>query len=653
LWGPGAAASLRTVRGTRTSLAALFLALALPLAGCLLWMLHADAWGLGGRSPVLNYDSAQYALAARELATHGRLATTFALPLELTRHAAPPWPLAVVQPGLVLAEAALFRMVPQAIRLGGVTFMNLSRPDEREWLALVLPFCCFILIGLLLAVVASRLLFRHAPKLAEGWRLTAALTVGLAFYLDPEAQHFATGGFTEGPFTLGLLLALAALALGEAPRRPLLFGLLLGVTGTLRANMLWLAPVLALGAMLLAPRGRRLRVLTFVLLGYAAPLAPWWLYKWREFGSPAWDLTRFVVWDGVQGRTWFSLYHLPELPVLPAGPDAVRLLAAKTAANLPRLLLDVFTGPRALWLGAIALWIVMAWPRRSAGGDVLGGSARPPGAGRSQGLAEPGEEERGAAGSEAERARGAAQRISPGAGPAPGTLRDNDLRPPAVAALAVLVVFALGVLTAAASIPWLRFVFPARVLLEAAGLMALWAVLSSAPDLASRPLLRRALAVAAGLLALGWGSMQTARGNAEARVASTERGVPGVLSLLQIAVLMNREIPAGEVVMSNLGPMLAWHARRPVLHLSLSPADLEGCRRRLEFRHVLLVFRDPANAWPEWREAVAAPAEAPNRPEWNVRRVREWRTADGFSVIWLELKPPRAQLAVARWPGAR
>jgi hypothetical protein len=595
-----AAVTLRTVSGTRTSLAALFLALALPLVGFLLWMLHADAWGLGGRSPVLNYDSAQYALAARELATHGRLATTFALPLELARHATPPWPLAVVQPGLVLAEAALFRMTPKAIRVGGTTLVQLSRPDQREWLAIVLPFCCYILIGLLLAVVASRLLRSHASRLPEGRRLAAALTVGLAFYLDPEAQHFAAGGFTELPFTLGLLLALAALALGQAPRRPLLFGLLLGATGTLRANMLWLAPVLALGAMLLAPRGRRLRTLALVLLGYAVPLTPWWLYKWREFGSPAWDLTRFVVWDGVQGRTWFSLYHLPELPVLPAGLEAARLLATKAAANLPRLLLDVFTGPRALWLGAIVVWLMVLWHRRST-----------------------------------------AARDSASA-------RDNDLRPPAVAALAVLAVFTLGVLTAAVSIPWLRFVLPARVLLEAAGLMALWALLSLAADLVPRPPLRRALIIAVGLLALGWGSLQTVRGNAEARVASAERGVPSVLSLLQITVLMNREIPADEVVMSNLGPMLAWHARRPVLHLALSPADLEGCRRRLEFRHVLLIFRDPANAWPEWREAVAAPAEAPNRPEWNIRRVREWRTADGFSVIWFELKPPLARLAEAR-----
>ena len=616
----------------------------------MLWMLHADAWGLGGRSPVLNYDSAQYALAARELATHGRLATTFALPLELTRHAAPPWPLAVVQPGLVLAEAALFRLAPKAIQLGGTTLVQLSRPDQREWLAVVLPFCCYILIGLLLAVVVSRLLRRHAPALPEGRRLAAALTVGLVFYLDPEAQHFAAGGFTELPFTLGLLLALTALALGRAPRRPLLFGLLLGVTGTLRANMLWLAPVLALGAMLLAPRGRRLRALALVLLGYAVPLAPWWLYKWRMFGSPAWDLTHFVVWDGVQGRTWFSLYHLPELPVLPAGLDAARLLMTTAAATLPRLLLDVFTGPRALWLGAIVLWLVMVWQQRSAGVGEPGGSARPPGGGRSHGWREPAEEERAEPGGRSERARGASRLAHPGAPDIePSTAApDHELRPPAVAALAVLVAFGLGVLTASVSIPWLRFVFPARVLLEAAGLLALWAVFALAAGLASRPLLRRALYLAAGLLALGWGSLQTVRGNAEARVASAERGVPSVLSLLQITVLMNREIPAGEVVMSNLGPMLAWHASRPVLHLALSPADLEGCRRWLEFRHVLLVFRDPANAWSEWREAVAAPAEAPHRPEWNVRRAREWRTADGFSVIWLELNPPLARLAAAR-----
>ena len=44
--------------------------------------------------------------------------------------------------------------------------------------------------------------------------------------------------------------------------------------------------------------------------------------------------------------------------------------------------------------------------------------------------------------------------------------------------------------------------------------------------------------------------------------------------------------------MSSLGPLLAWYAERPVVHLALSPADLDACRRNLDVRGVLLVFRD-------------------------------------------------------------
>jgi len=595
--------------------AAFFLALALPLVGCLLWLMHAEAWGLGGRSPVLNYDTAQYALAARELATHGRLATTFALPIELTRHAQPPWPLAVVQPGLVLIEAALFRLTPPALRLGPTMFVPLSRPDQREWLVLVAPFCCFILIGLLLTIITSRVFRRYASWLPEGRRLAAALTVGFAFYLDPEAQHFASGGFTELPFTLGLLLCFAALAFGIAPRRPFLFGLLMGVTGSLRANMLWLAPLLALAAAAIpapstgrAPRGGPLRVLVLALAGFAVPLAPWWLYKWRAFGSPAWDLTRFVIWDHVQGRSWFSLYHLPEEPVLPTGLEAAQLLAAKAWSNLRPLLLSVSTGTRALWLGAIVVWLMMVWPWRRAAGYPPDATPAPAGAANDQ-------------------------------------LPAADLRPLAVTTIAAVVALAISLLIATVSLPWLRFVFPTRILAEVTGIIALWGVVTLASDLVSLPALKRGLYIAVGMVVLGWGLFQTTRGNVEARRTSAERGVPNVLSMLQITVLLNREVPAGEVVMSNLGPLLAWTSRRPVLHLASSPGDLEACRRRLEFRRVLLVFRNPESAWAEWHDVVARPAEARSRPEWNIRSVREWLTSDGFRVIWLDLGPPRPWLA--------
>jgi hypothetical protein len=560
--------------------------LALPLLGAVLWSWHAGAWGLGGRSPVLGYDAAQYALAARELADHGRLATTFALPLELSRHAAPPWPLAVVQPGLVLAEAALFRLAPRPVPAGA---------ESREWLVLLLPLVSYLVIGLLLALVTWRLLSRHAPATGDPARLAAALTIALAFYLDPEAQHFACGGFTELPFTLGLLIALALLALGRAPRHALPFGLLLGVTGALRGNMLWLAPAFAVAVAILAPRGRRARAFALVLLGYALPLAPWWIYKWRAFGSAAWDLSRFAVWDGVRGHTWFSLHHVPELPALPTGFTAAGLLAAKTARNLPRLLLDLAIGPRALWLGALVAWLALTGPPR-------------------------------------------------------GATADDGTRAPRAAAGVVLAVLGLGLLVAAVGVPVLRYLFPARIALEAAGLLALWALLARLAATSGRTGVARFATVAVGVLALGWGGLQTARGLVEARATSAMRGMPGTPELRRIAETLDREAPGEEPVMSNLGPLLAWYGRRPVLHLATSPADLDACRRRLEFRHVLLVFRDESAAWPEWREVVAHPREAPHRPEWNVRQVRLWRTDDGFTLVWLELGPPPMRLAARARP---
>lgn len=260
------------------------------------------------------------------------------------------------------------------------------------------------------------------------------------------------------------------------------------------------------------------------------------------------------------------------------------LLAAKALGNLPGLAAAVMTGPRALWLGALLLWIV---------------SAR-----------------------------------------APRTLR--------ITAVAVFSVFSLGVLAAALGVPWLRYVFPGRVLLEAAGILALWGLIAAAPPAVITARIARVLRVGVAVVALTWGAGQTVGGNREARAASATRGVPGTQTLLQIAVLMNREIKAGEPVMSNLGPTLAWHARRPVVHLALAPEDLDACRRRLDFRHVLLVFRDPEHAWGAWSDVVARPLETRSRPELNVARVRRYESGDGFTVVWLELGPLGPGLASAR-----
>jgi hypothetical protein len=569
------------VSPTRRSAANLAILLVLVLAGFWLWSIHAGAWDLGHRSPVLNYDTSQYALAARELAEHGRLATPFALPVELARSGHPPWPLAVVQPGLVVAEAAIFRLVPKIIRIGNLLVFYLQVPHQREWLTLLIPFFCYLTLGALLALVTARLLERHAPATRPLERRLAALTIGLAFLLDPEAQHFAVGGFTELPFTLGLTGAFAALVSERAAaRRPLLFGLLLGVTGSFRANMIWLAPVLALAAAVLAP-GRRTRVVALTLLGHAIPLAPWWYYKWHAFGSPGWDLSRLVIWEGVEGRSWFSLFHLPEQPDLPRGAEAVRLLAAKVARRLPQLLLAMAMGPRALWAGALVLWTVLC---------------RPP-------------------------------------------------RPLAVTAWTILAASVLGLIAAAISIPWLRFLFPARIPLEAAGTLALWGLITRAPATMIGARLGRALKVGVAALAVGWGVNQTLRANAEAQATAAERGVPSVLTLRDLAFRLRQRLPADEVVMSNLGPMLAWYAGRPVVHLALTPSDIGACRRRLEFRHVVLGFRDAEQAWPGWQEVIARPAEAVVQPGWNVVRERHWLELDGFHIVWLELGPPEASLA--------
>jgi len=549
----------------------------ITFCGSGLWLLHAENWGLGRQSPVLGYDAAQYALAARELAQHGRLATTFALPLELPRHPQPPWPLATVQPGLVLAEAALFRITPPELRIAGLHVFQLRRPDQRQWLVVVLPFICFLASAAGLGLAVARILARHAAGLTPGLCAAAGTVVGLTFLLDPEAQHFAIGGFTELPFTAGLIAAVAGLALERAPRRPLLFGLLLGVTGSFRGAMLWLSPIFALGAAALAvPRGR-LRVFALVMLGFALPLAPWWFYKWRAFGSPASDLSALSIWDGIGGWDWLTLFHATEFPRMPTGLVALGLLAQKVGRNLPELILSMLTGARALWVGALVLWVAIARPRRGpevAGAVLLG------------------------------------------------------------CAVASLFIAALGV-------PWLRYLFPVRSVLEAAGMLAAWALLTRLPA----PARVSALALVVAAIALGWGTFQTVRGNLEALRTAPERGVPQTLTLLELAVLMSQEIPPGEPVMSNLGPTLAWHARRPVVSLAITPEEVEACRRHLDVRHVLLVFRDAAHAWPGWRELLQRPQEAPRNPDWNVRRVRQFESSDGFAVVWLDLGPLRPRLA--------
>jgi hypothetical protein len=569
------------VSATRTFASHTLLIALLAVAGAWLWLEHARAWDLGRASPVLGYDAAQYAVAARELAEHGRLATPFALPVELARHATPPWPLALVQPGLVLVESALFRIA------------GTSSPERSSWLVLVLPFVCYLAAGIGLAVVCSRLVTDHAPEVTALERFMAAFVVGLAFLLDPEAQHFAIGGFTELPFTLGLAASVALLAL-DARTRPIAFGVGLGVAGLFRGNILWLAPILAAAYGASAPE-RRVRAFTRALLGLALVLAPWWIYKGLAFGNPAWDLSALSLWDGVGGRTWFNLNHLPEPPSVPHGMDAVLALARKTRGNLPSMVLQLSTGPRTLWIGSLAIAAVIATRRgRSAAGL-------------------------------------------------------------AAAAWAILAMLAVTAIVASLTVPLLRYLMPVRLVAEAAGLIALWGLIWRLPSESAPLVARRALCIALAVLALGWGGWQTVRGHLEAQRTARDRGVPTARVLAALAAEIDQTLPPGEPLMSNLGPSLAWVTRRPIIHLALTPGDVDACRRLVDFRHVVTVFRDPAHAWTGWTEAVRRPGEAPHNREWNIATARSYATDDGFTVVWFELGVLPASFAsdaTARGSGA-
>ncbi|MEO5988270.1 MAG: hypothetical protein ABIU54_05045 [Candidatus Eisenbacteria bacterium] len=546
------------------------------VAAAAAWTLHAQAWDLGGRSPILNYDTAQYAIAARELGWHGRLATPYALPIELVAHAEAPWPLAVVQPGLVLVEALVFKLVPA---IGGH-----AGSDPRAWLTLIPSFCFFLMLAGSLALSVRHLYARWWPDAAGLARHGAALTLGLAFALDPEAQHFAIGGFTELPFTLGMLFLLLGLALEAPTQRPFLFGLVMGVTGLFRANMLWLAPLFVLAGLWCSPRERRVRVGSLLIAGFALVMSAWWIYKWHMFGTPTWDLTRFVMWDHVAGMDWFNLYHLPRYPQIPSGAEAWPLLAKKLATNLPIMTTAMLLGPRGLLIGGLAAWLV---------------TARAP-------------------------------------------------RPLRAAGFLSLVAAALGVVAASLSIPWLRYLFPTRILLEPMALLALWALIARTPAAMLGEAGRRAIQIAVAVLVLAWAGWSTGRGLDEARADSQERGVPSTSTITAISVMLNERLTPGETVMSNLGPALAWQTNHSVIHLALTPADVESCRRLHEFRHILLAFRTGKRAWNGWQEIMEREGSAATIEGLRVIEEKRFTSFDGFGVVWLQLGPMQPAMATAQ-----
>lgn len=558
----------------------------LGAAGCGAWMIHASAWSLGRRSPVLGHDGARHALAARELAREGRLGTSFALPLTLVSHARPSWPLEGVEPGMVALEALAIRLAPEQLSIRGVPLGHWNRPDQLEWLIVPIPFTCFLLLGMVAALGALKVIRMHSPATPGPLAAVAAGSIGLCLLLDPESQHLATGGNPALAFTLGLLGAIITLALGRAHERSFRFGLIVGIAALFRTGAAWIGPLFALAAAAGAAPGQRRRVAFRALLGFSLPLLPWWLYQGVTFGSPLGPHPGLEVWDGVQMRSLFAMLHVPHPPELPAGFGAFWMLAQKTVSNLPGILLRLTVGLGALQLGALA---IAAFDR---------------------GL-------------------------------------HPTLRVTAATVIALLAAFAV---TTALTLVDPGALHAPRMLLAAAGTLAALAMAARLSALAGGARLTTPARALLVVLLLGWGLWQTARGAREARAASAVRNTPSTLTMLQISVVLSREVEAGQPVMSNLGALLAWHARRPVIHLPLAPEDLEACRERTDLEHVLIAFRTPPEAWAGWEDVMARPRATLDRPELNVHRVRAFQSVDGFQIVWLELGPAAPRFAMAERP---
>jgi hypothetical protein len=209
-----------------------------------------------------------------------------------------------------------------------------------------------------------------------------------------------------------------------------------------------------------------------------------------------------------------------------------------------------------------------------------------------------------------------------------------------------LVAVVAGAVATAATGTAFRHLFPVRLTLEAAGLLALLALLTRIPG--SSPALRRALALVTVAMALGWGAWRTTAALAFTREDATVRTSPASSTLTALSIELNSVLKPGETVMSNLGAVLAWHTNHPVIELADSPEDVTGCRARHEFHHLLLVFRDADQAWGGWRAFVEREGAGQALPTLGVTEEKRYRTRDGFVVVWLKLGPREPLLAARR-----
>lgn len=284
------------------------------LAACSVAMViaHLQRTVFGPGAAWLTFDSAEYALAGRELAETGRLMTPFVHPATLHAGQHPPFPLLAGHPLVPVANAALFRIAG-------------ARPE----LTLVPAALAFVLLVTATAWLAFRV------SRASG----VALAAGLAVMLSPWTLRFASEGLSEIPFAALVTIGLALLADFPERPRPVALGVVLGLAHLTRPVLVPMLPAWALGIVLLAPPGARVGALGRTLLGFVPFGLALVAYKALALGSPFADVGGTLVLasltpDLVVARLNRMMPPPEALPYLMAHPDQ---LLHKVLRSLPSL----------------------------------------------------------------------------------------------------------------------------------------------------------------------------------------------------------------------------------------------------------------------------------------------------------------------------
>ena len=266
---------------------------------------------------IFSFDSAEYALAARELLRTGVLATPFAYLALLPAGAHPPYPLVAGNPMLPLLQVPAFALF-------GV----------HAWVSLVPAVILYVVVVVLVGLLALE---------ATG-SVALAVVAGVALALQPQVLLVTADPLSEMVFSAPWTAALLLLVRGARRPRPLAVGALLGLAHLARPVLLPMIPAWLVGVALQAPRGKRLQHLARFAAGFAPFLVGLSAYYVATTGSPWSRAGGLMVLTGLGpgfGEHDVARQISPPAPLawIRAHPQAFwEKLVRGSAAMLPRML---------------------------------------------------------------------------------------------------------------------------------------------------------------------------------------------------------------------------------------------------------------------------------------------------------------------------